>query len=154
MSFMATLKEVLGLAPSPKTKPCPDLQDPSTRLSSRRTDLALDRNFMAAERTLMAWIRTSLSMISFGFTIGKLGEVLGATSVKLAFGRTTGIAGVAYFLVILGTFALFVAAVQNRVVVVRLFRMGLPRRFSLAFLNAILLGLLGAFAFTSLVIEL
>ena len=40
------------------------------------TDLALERTLMAAERTLMAWVRTSLALISFGFTLGKLGDVL------------------------------------------------------------------------------
>jgi uncharacterized membrane protein YidH (DUF202 family) len=63
----------------------------------------------------MAWIRTSFSMIGFGFTVGKIGKALGATSVNLMFGRTTGIEGVAYFLVILGTLSLILSAVQNRV---------------------------------------
>ena len=40
------------------------------------TQLALERTSMAAERTLQAWIRTALSLISFGFTIGKLGQVV------------------------------------------------------------------------------
>lgn len=154
MKFIETVKEIFGLRSTTKSKTDSKLQDPSTQMSQQRTNLSLDRTFMAAERTLMAWIRTSLSMISFGFTIGKLGEVLGSTSVKLMFGRTAGIEGVAYFLVVLGTLALFTSAVQNRIVVVRLFRMGLPRRFSLAFLSAILLGFLGAFAFTALVIKL
>ena len=153
MQFVETLKEIFGFPSKPK-QTTGDRQDPSTGLAQKRTALALDRSFMAAERTLMAWIRTALSMISFGFTIGKLGEVLGSTSLKFAIGRTTGIAAVAYFLVLLGTFALFVSALQNRVMVVRLFRMGLPRRFSWAFVNAVLLGLMGAFAFTSLVLEL
>jgi len=153
MKLIETAKEILGIGRHQKTATDGSPQS-STQLAAKRTDLALDRNFLAAERTLMAWIRTSLSMISFGFTIGKLGEALGSSSVKLAFGRTAGIAGMAYFLVILGTLALFISAVQNRVVVVRLFRMGLQRRVSLAFLFAILLGLLGAFAFTSLVIKL
>jgi putative membrane protein len=148
------LKDMLGIGSSKKTKTDSGQQDLSTRLATERTDLALERTYMAAERTLMAWIRTALSMISFGFTIGKLGQALGSVSVKLMFGHTAGIRGVAYFLVILGTVSLLVGAVQNRIEVIELFRMGLKRRPSLAFLIAVLLSLLGTFAFTSLVIDL
>ncbi|WP_410961755.1 DUF202 domain-containing protein, partial [Salmonella sp. SAL4457] len=68
---------------------------------------------MAAERTLMAWVRTSLAMISFGFTLGKLGDALDSAEVNLLFGRATDIIGVAYYLVIIGTLALVLAAIQN-----------------------------------------
>ena len=85
-----------------------------TQLAGTRTNLALTRSAMAAERTLMAWIRTCLAMISFGFTIGKLEDVLASAKVNVAFGRTADIAGVAYFLVCLGTVALILAAVQYR----------------------------------------
>ena len=74
--------------------------------------------------------------------------------MKLLFGRTAGIEGVAYFLVILGTVSLVVATVQNRVEVFELIRMGLNRKVSLAFYIAVLLSILGAFAFTSMVIKL
>jgi putative membrane protein len=90
-------------------------------------------------------------MISFGFTLGKVGDALGSAKVNLLFGRTTDIVGVAYYLVILGTLALILAAVQNRVEVTGLFRQGLTRRPSLAFFIAILLSLLGMFVFTDLV---
>jgi putative membrane protein len=154
MKLIRILKDVVGIGVggAPKTDSGPE--DRSTQLAIQRTDLALERNYMAAERTLMGWIRTSLSMISFGFTIGKLGEVLGSVSVKLTFRHTVGIEAVAYWLVLLGTLSLFVSALQNRIEVVELFRMGLRRRPSLAFFIATLLSLLGTFAFTSLVIEL
>jgi putative membrane protein len=125
-----------------------------TRLAGTRTNLALTRNTMAAERTLMAWIRTSLAMISFGFTIGKLGDVLASTKVDMMFGRTADIAGVAYFLVSLGTVALILAAVQFRFEVAALTPPGLKRRPSLAFAIAALLSLLGMFVFTDLVTHL
>ena len=38
--------------------------------------LAMERTHLSYERTLMAWIRTSLSMITFGFTLGKLAQML------------------------------------------------------------------------------
>ncbi len=125
-----------------------------TRLAGTRTNLALTRNAMAAERTLMAWIRTCLAMISFGFTIGKLGDALASAKVNVMFGRTTDIAGVAYYLVSLGTLALILAAVQYRVEVAALCPRGLKRRPSLAFVIAVLLSLLGMFVFTDLVSQL
>lgn len=154
MKLGGALAELFGFGGGRSGPPTPVAGDTGTRLAAERTDLALLRSYFAAERTLMAWVRTSLAMISFGFTLGKLGEALGAVSVKLLFGHTAGIEGIAYFLVILGTLALLVSAVQNRIEVVQLFRQGLPRRFSLAFPLALLLSLLGIFAFTSLVINL
>ena len=123
----------------------------STRLAVTRTDLALVRNALAAERTLMAWIRTALAMIGFGFTLGKLGDALRSAKVNLMFGRTTDIVGVAYFLVVLGTLSLIVAAVQHRIEVGGLARQGLKHRLSLASLIAVLLSLLGIFVFADLV---
>ena len=154
MDVVQFVKEVLGFRAPKQPKIDTGPQDRSTQLATERTDLAMERNYMAAERTLMAWVRTALSMISFGFTIGKLGDALGTVAVKVGFSRTAGIAGVAYFLVILGTLSLLAGAVQNRVTVVALFRMGLRRRPSLAFIIAVLLSLGGTFAFTSLVVKL
>jgi inner membrane protein YidH len=148
------LRDVVGFSAGRTTPPDLDPADRSTRLAITRTDLALERTLMASERTLMAWVRTSLAMISFGFTLGKLGDALGSATVNLLPGHATDIIGVAYYLVILGTIALVLAAVQNRVEVAGLFRQGLARRPSLAFLMAILLSLLGMFVFTDLVTQL
>jgi uncharacterized membrane protein YidH (DUF202 family) len=114
-----------------------------------RTNLALIRSALAAERTLMAWIRTSLAMISFGFTMAKLGETLNSTKVDLGFRHATDVVGVGYFLVVLGTLALIVAAVQDRIEVADLVAQGLPRRSSLAFVIAVLLSSLGIFVFAA-----
>jgi len=126
----------------------------SRPLADTGTELALERTLMASERTLMAWVRTSLSLISFGFTLGKLGDVLKSAKVTLWRDRTTDIIGVAYYLVVIGTAALILAAVQNRVEVRALARQGLARRPSLAFVIAILVSLLGLFVFTDLVTQL
>ena len=113
------------------------------------TDLAARRTAMAAERTLMAWIRTSLAMISFGFTIGKLGDALSSSEVRL-FGHDTDVIGVAYFLVIVGTLALILAALQYRHDM-RLVRTRTRGRPNVTFVVAILLSLLGLFVFADLV---
>jgi putative membrane protein len=125
-----------------------------TRLAGTRTNLALTRSAMAAERSLMAWIRTCLAMISFGFTIGKLESILASAKVNVGFGHTADISGVAYFLVSLGTIALILASVQYRFEVAALTPYGLKRRPSLALVIAVLLSLLGVFAFTDLVARL
>ena len=129
--------------------------DTSTHLSYERTDLALDRTYMAGERTLQAWIRTTLSMISFGFTLGKLAQVLQDVEVKGLFRtHTLSITGVAYVLVILGIVSLLAAIVQHGLAVRELRARGLRRRVSIASIIALLLVVVGGFAFTSLVLNL
>jgi len=120
------------------------------------TNLAMDRNYMAAERTLMAWIRTALSMISFGFTIGKLGQVVRSIEVKSLLGNTRmmGVESIAYFLVVLGTLALLMASIQHRVRLYQLYAMGLRRQISTSFVVAVLLIVVGGFALSSLVMAL
>jgi putative membrane protein len=120
------------------------------------TRMAVDRTYLASERTLMAWIRTSLSMISFGFTIGKLGNVLKDIQFKGPLGklRTVSIESLAYFLVILGTGVLVAAAMQDWRRVRELRVMGQEYRFNIAFVVALLLAGLGGFALTALVMQL
>jgi putative membrane protein len=120
------------------------------------TRLAMDRNYMAAERTLMAWVRTALSMISFGFTIGKLGQVVSSIEVKNLLGQTRmmGVESIAYLLVILGTVALLMATIQHRVRMYQLFQMGLRRQVSTSFVVAVVLIVVGGFALSSLVMAL
>jgi putative membrane protein len=131
--------------------------DAGTRLSRQRTDLSLERSYLASERTLMAWVRTSLSMITFGFTIGKLGQVLHDINIKRIMGniRTVSIEQLAYFLVILGTTALLGASLQHMLRVHELYKMGgLRRQFSITFIVALLLVAVGVFALTSLVLAI
>lgn len=152
----AVLGFLLGIDFGKRQEPEAGAADKSTRLAAQRTDLALERSYLAAERTLMAWIRTALAMISFGFTLGKLGEVLEDVEVKGVLGhvRNISVESIAFFLVILGTLALLGAAVQHRVRVYELVRMGLCRQFSITFVVALLLVVVGGFAFTALVINL
>jgi inner membrane protein YidH len=148
------LKNVAGVSARSTVQPDINPADRSRRPADTGNDLALERTLMAAERTLMAWVRTSLALISFGFTLGKLGDALQSAKVVLWRDRTTDIMGVAYYLVVLGTVALVLAAVQNRLEVAALSRQGLARRPSLAFVIAILMSLLGLFVFTDLVTQL
>lgn len=127
----------------------------TTVLAQQRTDLALDRSYLASERTLMGWIRTALAMISFGFTIGKLGEVLSHVEVQGLLGlHTFSIKGIADTLVVLGTAALVVASRQHWQRTRRLRAMGLRHRISLSLVVAIVLSLLGGLTFTALVMSL
>ncbi len=130
--------------------------DIGTQLARERTNLAMDRNFMAAERTLMAWIRTALSMISFGFTIGKLGQVMHEVQVRRLLGGTAvvGVRRVGYFLVVLGSTALLAASVQHWRRMHALRDMGLRHKFSITFIVALVLVIIGGFALTSLVMAL
>jgi len=125
----------------------------TTDLAHERTDLAVQRSYMAAERTLMAWIRTTLSMISFGFTLAKLGQVMHDVTIKKLLGgvQLVGVRRIGYFLVILGTVALFGATLQYWLEIRELRTMGLNRKFSISLIVAAVLILLGAFAFTSVI---
>ena len=125
----------------------------TTDLARERTDLAVLRSYMAAERTLMAWIRTTISMISFGFTLAKLGQALHEIEIKKLLGgvETVGVRRIGYFLVVLGTVALFGATLQYWLEIRQLRKAGLSNRFSISLIVAVVLVLLGGFAFTSLV---
>ena len=125
----------------------------TTDLAHERTDLAVLRSYMAAERTLMAWIRTTLSMISFGFTLAKLGQAMHDIEVRKLLGgiQIVGVRRIGYFLVVLGTVALFGATLQYWLEIRQLRKAGLSNRFSISLIVAVVLVLLGGFAFTSLV---
>ena len=152
--IMAGFAAALGIGASRTRKPGADTTDTSTLLAHQRTSMAMDRTYWAAERTLMGWIRTALSMISFGFTIGKLGQTLQNIEVTSLRGvHMIGIDSIAYFLVILGTGALLAAAVQYSRRVHELFKQGLPRQASIEFWVALVLSLMGIFAFSTLVLN-
>jgi putative membrane protein len=134
----------------------PVTSDVNTNLAHERTDLAMERTYLAADRTLMGWIRTALSMISFGFTIGKLGQVMHEVNVKGIIGRTRtmSIENIAYFLVILGSLALLGAIIQHWQRIHELYEMGLPHKLSLTFFVAIVLTAVGGFALSALILAL
>jgi len=131
--------------------------DVTTSLAHQRTNLAMDRSYLAADRTLMAWIRTSLSMISFGFTIGKLGQVIESVELKMGFfvhGTLMSVQSIAFFLTILGTLSLLVAAFQHRTRMSQLRSMGMRMSVSLSFIVSLVLVVVGGFALSSLILAL
>ena len=112
--------------------------------------LAIDRTRMAAERNLMAWVRTSLSMIAFGFTLYKFLQAMQAQSTVPVL-RPNAPRNVGLTLVGIGTFAVAVACVQHWKYVRKL-RTDQPYNpWDLAFVVAILIGLLGVLIFASIV---
>jgi putative membrane protein len=145
----------LSLVPRGRTGVAPGTDLP-TVLAQDRTDLALVRSFMAAERTLMAWIRTSLSMISFGFGIAKIVQTLESPTFELSWVRRhlIGADSIGYTLVLLGTGSLVMAILQHYATMRELRAMGLEHGYCLTRMVAIVLSLLGVFAFSSLVLKI
>jgi putative membrane protein len=120
--------------------------DRATELAEKRTDLAMERTIIAEERTLMAWIRTSISLIGFGFTIYKFFQYLQTTEQR-TIGRTYTVRNLGLTLIALGTLALAGAAWQHRDVLKRLGAEEGKRLWSLSFIVAILVILIGVLAF-------
>lgn len=128
----------------------------SPRPINIQAELAKERNRAAAERTLMAWIRTSLSLISFGFGIDTIVTAIRSLQVvndlnPVRFSRVLGLAFIA-----LGTYALIMAAIEHRQELQRIQRqvdyIYMPRR-SLGLTVAILLVLIGIYAFISILVK-
>jgi putative membrane protein len=127
--------------------------DRGTLLAERRTQLAITRSHLAADRTLMAWIRTSLSMISFGFTIVKFFEYLEAErKVTLGwFGHSWGPETFGLDMITIGTLALVAAVLQYWDARRQLRAHGEVPRWSLTLTVATVVGILGVYAFGSLI---
>ncbi len=123
-------------------------KDTGTVLAEQRTGLALHRTVIAAERTLMAWIRTTLSMIGFGFTIYKFFEYMDKELETLhALRRPHAPRNLGMTMVGLGTLALIVAAWQHRLYLNQIGATEKRHIWSLAFVMAILVSLIGAIVF-------
>ena len=114
--------------------------------------LALERTLMAAERTLMAWVRTALSLIGFGFTIFKFLEYMKEQGLRPAM-RPHGPWEVGLTLVGIGTFALIIACVQHWKFMKKLRPDQPDKPWDLSFIVAILIGLLGAVMFVSMILR-
>jgi putative membrane protein len=109
------------------------------------------RVYFAAERTLLAWVRTGITMMGFGFLVARFGlflDLLAAEHVNInrsieASVTLSNAIGIA--LVLAGSLAMIVPAIQHRGFVASLPPGDLPPSHSRAFpvRLALALGLLG-----------
>jgi putative membrane protein len=92
------------------------------------------RVFFAAERTLLAWLRTGLTIIALGFVVSRFGlfvQLLAAQShASSSYSSLSAALGVAFVLV--GSFAILIAAIQHRSFIATLSPTDLPRTYSKA----------------------
>lgn len=122
-------------------------KDKATALAEERTSFALQRTIMASERSLMAWIRTALSMIGFGFTIYKFFQYLPEELATGTVRRPQAPRNLGLTLIAVGTLALVAAAWQHRRFLNEIGAAQARRVWSLSFIVAILVILIGAITF-------
>ena len=122
-------------------------KDRGTILAEQRTDLAVQRTIIASERTLMAWIRTTLSMIGFGFTMYKFFQYLPEEIAGGNIRRPQAPRNLGLTLVALGTLTLAAAAWQHRNFLNALGASQGRHMWSISFVIAICVVLIGAVAF-------
>ena len=119
-------------------------------------ELAKERTREAADRTLMAWIRTCLSLIGFGFGIAKFRDIMAEAGLDRGQDHihTTLIFGLSF--IALGIFGLLAAVVQHwRILQHIKFESFQYTGFRpVVMTTAIILLLIGLFAFISLLLRL
>ena len=126
----------------------------NVKKASTTDELARERNRAAADRTLMAWIRTALAMIGFGFGVGKLYDALEKANPDGISDPLYSAQVVGEALIALGVFGLLAAVIQHwrilRQIENEQFAYRPPR--ALPMIVAILLLLIGVFAFISILL--
>lgn len=104
------------------------------------------RILFAAERTLLAWLRTGLAIIAIGFVVARFGLFIHLLAVQVRpsqLNLSSSIsAGLGIAFVIVGSMAIFVAALQHRRVISTLNPVDLPPGYSTRF--AVILSLVVA----------
>ena len=122
--------------------------------TSTTNELARERNRAAADRTLMAWIRTALAMIGFGFGVGKLYDALEKANPDQVTDPLHSAHIVGEALIALGVLGLLAAVIQHWQILEKIeneqFIYRPPR--ALAMIVAMLLLMIGVFAFVSILL--
>ena len=91
------------------------------------------RVFFAAERTLLAWVRTGLTLIALGFVVARFGLFMRLLAASLQTHDSPSLpfaAGLGVLLVLIGSLAICVAAVQQQRFVATLAARDLPPAYS------------------------
>jgi putative membrane protein len=119
-------------------------------------ELAKERSRLAADRTLMAWVRTSLALIGFGFGIASFRDILlegGLLRGSQNYGGATVVFGLGF--IGLGIVGLLAATIQHWRILQHLKRddFSYTGFRPLAFIMAILLMLMGLFAFLAVLLN-
>ena len=127
-------------------------EKPVERIEFSTADkLAFERTRLAYERTMMAWIRTSIALIAFGFGIYKLFEFVPLVTNLKPGEHVISPRAFAFVLAALGDLCLLLAAIQHRMSMQSIRKLGLKAPYSAA---AILAGFLSLLGITVLVIVL
>ena len=126
------------------------------RQKSMANELAKERSREAADRTLMAWVRTALSLIGFGFAIASFRDILlEGGLIRNPHEEFNGALVFGLSFISLGVLGLLTATIQHWRILQHLkqddftytgFR-------PLVFIMAILLMLIGLFAFSAVLAE-
>lgn len=92
------------------------------------------RVFFAAERTLLAWLRTGLTIIAIGFVVARFGLFVRLLSLQPHSDQhdvsSLFAAGLGIAFVVIGSLAIFIAALQQGRFIATLTPADLPPRYS------------------------
>jgi putative membrane protein len=119
-------------------------------------ELAKERSRQASDRTLMAWIRTALSLIGFGFAIASFRDILlEGGFIRNPHNVLNGALVFGLGFISLGVLGLLAATMQHWNILQHLKRddFSYTGFRPLAFIMAILLMLIGLFAFIAVLVH-
>jgi putative membrane protein len=123
---------------------------------SMANELAKERSRQASDRTLMAWVRTSLSLIGFGFAIASFRDILlEGGLIRNPHKEFNGALVFGLSFISLGVLGLLAATLQHWNILQHLKQADFSYTGfrPLAFIMAILLMLIGLFAFIAVLVH-
>jgi putative membrane protein len=130
--------------------------DGHPRETNVSNELAKERTREATDRTLMAWIRTCLSLIGFGFGIAKFRDILVEAGMRRGpeHIHSTLIFGLSF--IALGIFGLLAAVIQHWRILqhIKFEEFQYTGFRPVVMVTAIILLLIGLFAFISILLRL